>query len=158
MTLPVKQIQDELARIQKTLSLAHAKSQAKDIKELIEVLKRHNNEAVDQYVQKSKEILEEKKTKTSKAPPQLNISDIQKYIQAFKDCGTNKNKFETVFSEMKNDKNIRKAELFEIVTGYYGKMPKNTKVAELENRIHKKFIELGQYESKKTVIDKLSAW
>lgn len=146
-----------LEEISDCYSSAGAAAQAKDFKKMLEILKGHENESLEDFVEFLKPLADKKSIKSNQK--EIDQEKIASYARLLADAKTDQNNFDKAFRNLEtSSKKMPKAELDGIANKYTKTDSKyKSKQAALE-AIEKKFIELVRFEQKMEVVDKMTPW
>jgi len=154
--MKIREVRSLLARLKNIQIEMGAKSPAKDLDSIDALLDGHDNQDIDSFVEDTKAELAAKPIKASSKATLLNIEIVEQYSTRLLDENRLDGHFEMVFDDIRNCKDVRKAEAVAIAQKFLGtKMSFKTKKAALD-KIHARYIQDRLYESKSETIKKMA--
>jgi hypothetical protein len=154
-TVKIAELVPALGQICELSALVGAKVAVKDLRKFIDLLKKHVGDDVGDFVRRSQECLslpekgrQATSPKSKKAILVNNIKTIDEYVEDLKRAGTDRIEFEQVFSELKRDKKLKKADLTEIAHRYSGDVIKYKTKDAAKEEIEIAFVRNARFISK----------
>jgi hypothetical protein len=149
-----------LERLQEVFSSAGSRQSARDLKDVVEVLKGSEGKTVETFVTETKDLSEPR----HRREPQRSSNEavVDRYVRELLAAGSDRDAFEAVLRELKDDEDIDKPRLFAIANGYFNEPTGGTHVFRFRSKtaafefIRKKFVERAQLQNKFRIIEKLT--
>jgi len=154
--MSVSRLREALEDVYSIFDAAGAKSQSKDLRAFLNLLKDHDNESSSEFVARLRNHLTKPKTRSRKAAGAIDQLKIDEYVHKLRDAGIDGTAFEAVMVELRKDKHVRKGEADAIASVYTAGRPSWPKKGDALKAIASAFDERVYQATKMRQVDRAS--
>jgi hypothetical protein len=154
-SIKIAELVGALEHVYQLFVLIGTKAAIGDLRKFIDLLKNHVDDDAVNFVRRSQKCLISAKGGRSAGPPPSyksasvpTLETIDRYVEDLKRAGTDRIEFDHVFSGVKRDKDLKKADLIEIAHRYSGVVIKYKTKDEAKAEIESAFVRNARFISK----------